>query len=611
MESFDWAGLGGLYLFFWYFSGVTQALLIPSSGFTGFRSAFYMSLVWLAPVLLFSGFTREIGAGIGIVLWAASVISLGYWAIYKTEFSQSVVFTLFESNPEESKEYLRQYVRPSLILGIIAYTAIAFLLWNNLRPVPMSLPCAIGVSLFVFALNFGEPFLDYFRGKANLESAMSKLYRRMEPAAPWQLLVGWLQYRMQLGNVTKLLAKNSSLPPLGNLVDANGDVPRTLVLVIGESVTSRRMSLYGYPRKTTPFMDALKENGELSAFGDVIASRPYTVEMLRQALSFANQEEPERFLTDPNLMNLMKQAGYRISWITNQQTMTHRNTLMTMFSRQADEARYLNQNRAQNASRPDAVVLDPFAEALKNPAPKKFIVVHLLGAHARYSLRYPETFRKFTGRDGVPENLSERDAETFNAYDNAVLYNDFILSRLIGLLAESRQNGFLLHFSDHGEEVFNDPAHKTLGRNEDKPTPDMLAVPFTLWTSPEWKRTHPSDFAPMLGRPYSNAHFIHTWSDLAGLRHDRFRPERSLVNPAFEPHIRWIGNPEIKNGLRDYDADVLWNGRSVTPRPSFCAGKSLSATHPIPARPAASRAHESARVPCPRRYAAADYNCAP
>ena len=556
METIDWAGLGWLYLFFWYFSGITQALLIPSSGFIGFRSSVYMSLAWLAPVVLFPGFTVEIGAGIGLVLWATSVVSMGYWIIYKTEFSQSVIFTIFETNIEESREYLSQYLSLPLVCGIVVYTLIACLLWTGLRPVYLPLPYAIGIVFFVLALNFGEPYIDYFRGKADFENATSTLYRRMEPAAPWQLVVGYLQYRMQLNNVRKLLAENSSLPPLENLVDANGDVPRTLVLVIGESITSRRMSLYGYPRKTTPHLDVMKENGELSAFRDVIASRPYTVEMLRQSLSFANQEEPNRFLTEPNLMNLMKQAGYRSYWITNQQTMTHRNTLMTMFSQQADEARYLNQNRTQNASSPDAVVLEPFTEALADPAPKKFIVVHLLGAHVRYSLRYPKEFEKFTGRDGVPENLSDSQAEKFNSYDNAVLYSDFILSRLIGLLSESRSNGFFLYFSDHGEEVFNDPSHEILGRNEDKPTVDMFAIPFALWMSPEWKKTHPSNFGPMLDRPYSNAHFIHTWSDLAGLTYDRFRPESSLVNPGFKPHVRWIGNPDVKNGLRDFDAVV-------------------------------------------------------
>ena len=36
----DWAGLGWLFLFFWFFSGITQLLLLTSgnSGFSGFRN---------------------------------------------------------------------------------------------------------------------------------------------------------------------------------------------------------------------------------------------------------------------------------------------------------------------------------------------------------------------------------------------------------------------------------------------------------------------------------------------------------------------------------------------------------------------------------------------
>ena len=38
-KGFDWAGLGWLFLFFWYFSRITQLLiqLTGTSGFSGFR----------------------------------------------------------------------------------------------------------------------------------------------------------------------------------------------------------------------------------------------------------------------------------------------------------------------------------------------------------------------------------------------------------------------------------------------------------------------------------------------------------------------------------------------------------------------------------------------
>lgn len=556
-KRIDWAGLGWLYLFFWYFSGVMQTLLISSNGIEGFRCAFYMSFMWLAPVLLFPRYTKQICAIIGIILYATSVASLSYWSIYGSEFSQSTLFIVFETTAQESQEYISQYITFPLILGIILYTVTAYFLWRRTRPVYLPRPYAACAAFIVLFLNLSEPYFKYFTGKNDLTGATNKLLRRMEPAAPWQFLMSYFQYKIQLNTVDTFLKNNASMPPFGNLADRNGDTPRTIVLVIGESTTRQRMSLYGYSRKTTPRLDALKEKGELLAFTDVITPRPYTFEVLKLALSFASQEEEGRYLTEPNIMNLMNQAGYKTFWITNQQVLREGNALQTSFSQQASVAKYLNNNRLQNASVPDQVVFAPFAEMLLDPAPKKFIVLHLLGTHSKYSLRYPKEYDVFTGRDHVPENLSDSQTERFNSYDNAVLYNDFVVSSLIDIFSKNKQNGFLLYFSDHGEEVFNDPKHEILGRNEDYPTLDMYAVPFMLWMSPEWKKTYPLNFDSMTDRPYSNEHLIHTLSDLAGLSYDRFLPERSLVNSSFKPHTRWIGNSKNKNGLRDFDATVV------------------------------------------------------
>jgi heptose-I-phosphate ethanolaminephosphotransferase len=552
----DWAGLGWLYLFFWYFSGVTQALLLPTAGFQGFRDVFYLSFMWLAPVLLAPRFTRQIAAAVGVVLWATSLVSLGYWGIYGHEFSQSVIFTIFESNFTESREYLDQYVGPGLLIGIVIYTAGAALIWRKLRPVWLPRRAAIWAAALVLLLNVGYPYAEYVTGKISFGNATIDLQKRLEPAAPWQLLMGYLQYRHQLVKVEEFLANNKGHPPLDDLADANGDTPRTLVLVIGESTTSQRMSLYGYSRPTTPRLDALAARGELTVFRDVIASCPYTIEILRQALSFANQLEPDRYLTEPNIVNLMKQAGYKTFWITNQQTMTKRNTLLTAFSQVADEVRYLNHQRIQNAGEHDEVVLEPFADALADPAAKKFIVVHLLGTHAKYIYRYPDEFDRFGDSNDFPSNLDDDEADLYNTYDNAVLYNDHVVTSLIERFAASRANGFLLYFSDHGEEVFNDPRHEVLGRDVDAPTLDMFAIPFIVWQSPEWRKTHRHDLEAYIQRPYSNDDFIHTWSDLAGLSYDRFLPERSLVNAAFEPRTRWIGDPESRGELRDFDRVV-------------------------------------------------------
>ena len=82
-QRWDWAGLGWLFLFFWYFSGVTHLLiqLTGTTGFASFRQAFLLSAIWLIPVLLFPARARAITGGIGLLLWACSLVGLGYFCI--------------------------------------------------------------------------------------------------------------------------------------------------------------------------------------------------------------------------------------------------------------------------------------------------------------------------------------------------------------------------------------------------------------------------------------------------------------------------------------------------------------------------------------------------
>lgn len=548
----DWAGIGRLYLFFWYFSGLTHLLLQLGGAtiFVGFRQALIMSLLWLIPVLLFPHRTGLVSGVIGIVLWFFSLFSLGYFFIYQQEFSQSVIFIIFESNAAESSEFIAQYFAWWMAPAFLVYTAVAYWLWRRVRPVYLSRKAAGTISIVILASLFGYPaFSQLVIKQRELPAFAENMKSRIEPAVPWQMVIGYLNYREQLGNMQELLAANSKIPPLRNLRDANAGLPSTLVLVLGESTNRQHMSLYGYPRPTTPALDAM--HGELDVFNNVVASRPYTIETLQQALTFADQNNPDLYMTQPSLLNLMKQAGYRTYWITNQQTMTKRNTMLTTFSQQTDAQYYLNNSRAQNSRQYDDVVLAPFTRILQEKYPRKFIVVHLLGTHMKYEYRYPDEYKKFTDRQGAPDWLTDAQLPQYNSYDNSVLFNDYVTSSLIKHFAGTDPNGFLVYFSDHGEDVFDSAGHDFIGRNEAKPTLPMYAVPFVIWASDKWKASHPYDFSKILDRRYSTSHFIHTWSDLAGLNYDGYDPTKSLVNKKFTERPLWVGDPYLKKPLTD------------------------------------------------------------
>ncbi|WP_130905614.1 MULTISPECIES: phosphoethanolamine transferase CptA [unclassified Pseudomonas] len=542
-NGFDWAGFLWLFLFFWYFSGITQLLiqLTGTSGFSGFRQAFVMSAIWLAPMLLFPKQTRVMAAVIGVVLWACSMASLGYFFIYQQEFSQSVIFIMFESNVSEAGEYMTQYFAWWMVPAFLAHTAFGYFLWTRLRPVYLPRGKALVAATAILVAVVGYPLVKQTLRTGSFAAGFEKFETRIEPAVPWQMAVAYHRYLDTLAGMQEMLNSASTIPPLHNFKDSMANQPSTLVLVIGESTNRQRMSLYGYPRKTTPELDKLKD--QLAVFDNVITPRPYTIEALQQVLTFADEDNPDLYLSTPSLVSMMKQAGYKTFWITNQQTMTKRNTMLTTFSQQADEQVYLNNNRNQNAAQYDGDVIEPFNKALADTAPRKLIVVHLLGTHMSYQYRYPSTFDKFKDRNGVPAGVRDDQLPTYNSYDNAVLYNDFVVSSLIKDYARTDPNGFLLYLSDHGEDVFDSPGHSTLGRNESKPTAPMYTIPFMAWASPKWRETHDWNFAADLGRPYSSSHLIHTWADLAGLSFDELDHSKSLVSDSFKPRPLMIGNP--------------------------------------------------------------------
>lgn len=557
-QKFSFSSLFLIILFFTYFSSALQLYISLSghSNFIGLRDSIIYSLIWLIPVLFFPNHTRKIATIYGIVVGGLSLISLAYFVIYRQEFSQSVFFVMAESNFNESNEYIQQYLSFKLIAVLVVYILVALFLWKQVKPVYVQNKTKWMVSLLIAIYALMPLAISVMVKKTSFEKAGAHLLSRMETTVPWQLLSSYIAYRSQLSNMENILNNLQSLPSLENLKDSNGDTPRTLVLIIGESTTRTRMGIYGYNRNTTPMIEQFKkENSNLLVFNDVVSSRPYTIEILEQALTFADERHPDLYLTQPSLIHLMKQAGYKTFWITNQQTMTKRNTMLTMFSKQTDKQYYMNNDRNQSARQYDDAVIQPFKEVLTDPAEKKFIVIHLLGTHMKYEFRYPKSseYNVFQDKTSIPFNIDDDNAKVYNSYDNAVSYNDYVITTLFNTFKQSHDNGFMLYFSDHGEEVYQTPPYDVLGRNEKAPTKPMYTIPFILWESPSWLKTHPNNYQAYVDRKFSSQDLIHTWSDLAGLTYNLYQPEKSLVNPNFKQSIRWIGDPYDKKGLVDFD----------------------------------------------------------
>jgi len=191
---------------------------------------------------------------------------------------------------------------------------------------------------------------------------------------------------------------------------------------------------------------------------------------------------------------------------------------------------------------------------LNDKAPRKFIIIHLLGTHRAYHYRYPETFKKFHTREHMPAWVPDGGVDEYNSYDDAVLYNDYVVSSLIKILKKKTMNSTLVYFSDHGEEVYDSAENLFTGRNEASPTPAMYTVPFITWFSPSWKlHNNVQSLKSYEDRPYLNSDFIYSWADLAGVTFKSNYLTRSIFNPTFKPRERFIGDPARPKSLVNFD----------------------------------------------------------
>src|SRR5690606_40675256 len=98
----------------------------------------------------------------GVQTCALPISGFGYFLIYGQEFSQSVIFILFESNVSEGSEYLAQYFAWWMVPAFLAYGLGAWLLWRKVRPVYLSRPVALLAAAFFLFASLGYPALRQF-----------------------------------------------------------------------------------------------------------------------------------------------------------------------------------------------------------------------------------------------------------------------------------------------------------------------------------------------------------------------------------------------------------------------------------------------------------------
>ncbi|WP_367061294.1 sulfatase-like hydrolase/transferase [Algibacter sp. 2305UL17-15] len=346
-------------------------------------------------------------------------------------------------------------------------------------------------------------------------------------------------------NYKNLLRDNLSKPNSDNLKLKDSSFNnQTCVVIIGESTTRWHMQLYGYDRPTNPKLKELKD--ELYIFSDVIAPNVHTILSLDKILTFSDYSNSNKE-NNASVVQLANMAGFETYWLSNQQAIGLHESVSTLLGLSAKN-QYFFAGDDNSAISYDEVIFGKLEEILNDEVERKVVFIHLMGTHSRYNYRYPKNYSIFTQDDYQDASLFKKSRQKkIDYYDNAVLYNDFVVRNIIDMVDKTGDNSSVIYFSDHGDDLY-DTSFDIVGHDEYHGTRPMYEVPFLLWlSSKHFLKKNDGELREYVNRKYILEDFEHTFADLLGVTHNLYEPNKSIINSNFKEKTRLV-----KNGI-DYD----------------------------------------------------------
>ena len=162
---------------------------------------------------------------------------------------------------------------------------------------------------------------------------------------------------------------------------------------------------------------------------------------------------------------------------------------------------------------------------------------------------------KFGISDYPRKDLTNEEKETIAQYDNATLYNDFVLSKIVEQFRN--ENAIVIYLSDHGEECYGKDV-RMAGRLTEVEQIDVkkyheeFEIPFWIWCSPVYKATHHELFKPIhqaRTNKFMTDDLPHLLFYLAGIETKTYKADRCMLTPQYN-------NQRSRKVLNRIDYDV-------------------------------------------------------
>ena len=504
--------------------------LILNSNVFSARSILLL-LMWSVVLLVPYVLTRRkwLYVTVASLLFADGLINLFHWIVLKCPLNASSIFVFLNTNWSEASEFMAIKMTPLLLL-FIPYIALFIFTIRHIPSLSFKAKGEIIVwsALWLFVAVF---FTDNIVHQRFLRLAVPDVERAFvsffEESKEYKNLKTRALYNID----TKLTTNDSTL----------------VVVIIGESCNRNHLSLYGYKRQTTPRLQA---RNDIMVFNNVISANSNTLRSVMNFLTENNAERHRPLDSCTHIFDIFHSSPYKSYWLSNQSPIGLWDNGVTSLAQNADIKTFVNITANSSKESTMTISLDqrlfgPLLSALGDTAKHKLVFLHLMGCHTQYNKRYPRDFAKF-------EDKGDKRTRTVNTYDNAVLYNDFIVDSIFSMLnAYSHTHNKIrisaIYLSDHGENVYDEGDYSGHDYSDRIPNANV-EIPFIMWFSPsqrEYAATHYPQLIERQNTPYMIDDLFHTIIDLGCIATPCFNKTRSIVNSDYDdtrPRLLEDGN---------------------------------------------------------------------
>lgn len=437
-----------------------------------------------------------------------ALIYFSYFLIYGSTFATADFLPFVQTHLSEAIGFLKSFISvKTLCLGVILllvlFVPTITLLIRNIKNGGMSSAkwpkWIIALSVLLFAA-----------GIINVRHWIPRSF----PVLDYQLSQAYIH---SIRDAKKLHTINAAKLVLANGINNTlaSRVPGTVLLVIGESETSDLMTAFtpSLPVDTTPWLTSEKENKDFYLFNHAYTNFPATAGALSMALTGINQYNEKEIGQVVTLLDVAKKAGYDTWWISNHRQLGAGNPSVDLVSSGADHTLWTT-----HAEGADIDLISLLKKVPRNG--NHFIVLHLMGSHAKYDSRIPDDwpYLSLPGAD-----------ETENDYATTVDYTDYVLKNIFNYSKENLHMTAMAYLSDHGEDM-------KYGHGEGHVTWSMLHIPLFFYLSPEYETAFPNTAKALRNnreKIFTNDLLFDTMCGLIQAPNNDYSPTYDLTSPLY------------------------------------------------------------------------------